>query len=163
MLRVLAEGRDHGPPALGVGRIERRNPCRRRVKIFVDTEPSPIGKRGGETMLGADEVEAVGEQAIFMRGKKWRAGKHAQVHGVKVVAKARPGDFAGLHRAAGNVGALDDGDLPAFGGEMDSGRKPIDAGADHDCIATHSFAPVFCRWRMRVCGSLASADISYLK
>ena len=62
-----------------------------------------------------------------------------------------------------NVGTLDDSDFPALGGEMDSGRKPIDAGADHDRIATHSFAPVFCRRRMRVCGSLASADISYLK
>ena len=111
------------------------------VEIFVDAEPGAIGKRGGETLLGGDEVEAVGDEAILVRGKKRRAGEHAQVHRVKVVAKARPRDFAGLDCAAGNVGALDDGDLPALGGEMHRGGETVDAGADHDRIVRHSFAP----------------------
>ena len=127
MRRVLREGGDHRAPALGVGRIERRDPFRRGVEILVDAEPGAVRKRGGETLLGGDEADAVGDEAILVRGKKRRAGEHAQVHRIKVVAKARPRDLAGLDRAAGDVGALDHGDLPALGGEMDGGGETVDA------------------------------------
>jgi hypothetical protein len=74
------------------------------------------------------------------------------------VAEARLRDFAGLQRAAGDFGALDDDDLPALGGKMQSGGQPVDAGADHHGIVRHPLAP-----DTRRTGSLASADISYLK
>ena len=67
----------------------------------------------------------MGEQAILMGGKKRRPGKQTQIHGVEVVAKARAGDFAGLDRAAGDVRALDDGNLPALAGKMERGASPL--------------------------------------
>ena len=146
---------------VGVRRTEAGDPLGVRCRVLFHAEPAAIRESGRETVLGADEIEAVREQAILVRGKKRRAGKQAQIHRVEVVAKARPGDFRGLDRAAGHVGALDDQHLPAFGGEMQRGRQAVDAGADHDCVVGHrvSVAPRI----PLAAGSLASADISYLK
>ena len=49
---------------------------------------SAIRKRRREALLGADEGEAMGGEAILVGGKERRAGKQAQIHRIEVVAKA---------------------------------------------------------------------------
>ena len=98
-----AERRRHGLPAVGVRRTEARRSAGVRGSVLFHAEPAAIGECGCETPFRADEIEAVREQAILMRGKKRRASKQAQIHRVEIVAKAREGDFAGLDRAAGDA------------------------------------------------------------
>ena len=148
----------------GVGRAQRRDPAGRGLDVSFHAEPAAIRKRRREAVLGADEGEAVGGEAILVGGKERRAGKQAQIHRIEVVAKAGQRDFAGLDRAAGNIRALDDGDLPALGGKMQRGGEPVDSGADHDRIVSHSLAPRCADLAgSPPSRSLASADISYLK
>ena len=141
MRRILNEGRDHFAPAVGIPGSERADAALIGIGILLDAEPASVRKRGCETSLGADEVEAVGEQAILVRGEKRRAGEQAQIHRIKVVAKARPGHFRGLDRAAGNLSALDHHHLPTLGGEMHGGSEAVHAGADHNCVVGHACAP----------------------
>ena len=138
---VRSERRRHGAPALGIGRAQRGDTVGIGIEIFFDAKPGAIWKRRGEASFGADEVKAVRNEPILVGGKKRRAGEHAQIYCVEVVTKAGQRDFAGLDRAAGDVGRLDDGDLPAFGGQMQRRRQAVDAGADHHRIVRHSPAP----------------------
>ena len=135
------------------------------ASIFRSTPSQPpSGNAVAKHCSAPTKARPWASKAILVGGKERRAGKQAQIHRIEVVAKAGPRDFAGLDRAAGNFRALDDGDLPALGGKMQRGGEPVDAGADHDRIVSHSLAPR--------CAdpagsppsrSLASADISYLK
>ena len=145
MRRVLTEGRNHGAPTFGVGGIECGDPRRSRVNILIDTEPASIGKCSCKAMLGGQETETMGEQAILVSGEKWRARKKAQIHGVEVVAKAGPGNFFGLDRASGSCAAFDHGDLPTFGSKMQRRRQAVHASADDDCIVRHRSLPHFRR------------------
>ena len=77
--------------------------------------------------LGIDEIEPMSKEAILVRGEKRRAGEQAEIHGVKVVAKAGQGDFGSLDRAASHIGVLADRDFPAFTREMKRGGKAVDA------------------------------------
>ena len=74
-----------------------------RGGVLFHSEPAAVRECGGETPFRADEIEAVREQAILMRGKKRRAGKQSQIHRVEIVAKAGEGDFCRLDRAAGHL------------------------------------------------------------
>ena len=92
-------------------------------------------------MLRRHEAHPLREQPVFVRGEKRRTREQAQIHRVEIVAKPGTRDLAGLDRAAGDVGALDHGDFPAFSGEMHGRSQSVDACADHDCIVGHSFTP----------------------
>jgi hypothetical protein len=136
-----AEGVGDGAPSLGVAPAQSRDPAHIGLDIFFHAEPCAIRKCRREATIRAYKGEALREKAVFVRGKELWAGKQADVHGVKIVTKAWPGDFTRFDRTAGNVGAFDNDNLPAVCGEMQSGRQTIDAGADHDRIVGHSFAP----------------------
>ncbi len=149
-----AKGGGHGAPARAVGGAQRVDARRVGFGILVHAEPGAVGERRGEAALGDDEIKSVRDETILVRGKKRRAGEHAEIHGVKVVAKAGERDLAGLDRAAGGSRALAHRDLPALAGEMKRGRQPVDARADHDCVRMP------CALFPAPLASLASADIS---
>ncbi len=119
-----AERGCHRAPAFGVRRAETRDPAARWLRHFSPRRAIAVRKRRWRSNVRrCDEFQSVGEQAILVRGEKRRAGEHAQIHRVEVVTKTGPGDFAGLDRAAGRIGALDHCDLPALD-RQDAARRP---------------------------------------
>ena len=55
------------------------------------------------------------------------------------MAEAGQRDFGRLDGSAGLLSLFEDGDLPAFGCEMDRGREPIMAGPYDDRVISHRF------------------------
>jgi hypothetical protein len=135
---VAVERCGHLPPALRIGRILRGNAAGGRLEVGFDAEPGAVGKRGGKASRGRNEFNTRLQQPILVGGKKRRAGEQAEIHRVEVVAEARQRDLGGFDRAACDHRALKDRDLPALGGEMHGGGKPVDPRADDDRVVPHT-------------------------
>jgi hypothetical protein len=134
MRRIAAEGDRELAPALGVARTDRRDPFGCRCQILLDAEPASVGKRGSEAACRRSEFDASGGEPFLVSGKERRTGKQGEVHGVEVMPKTRKRDFAGLDRAAGDLGTLQHHDFPTLAGEMKRRREAVYTGTDHNGI-----------------------------
>src|ERR1700733_13522830 len=102
MRRVVTERRGHGAPARRVGGAECFDARGVGIYIFLHAEPGAVAEWRGEAALGSDKIKPLRKDAVLVRGEKRRTGEQAEIHGVKVVAKAGQGDFGGLDGAAGD-------------------------------------------------------------
>ena len=72
-----------------------------------------------------------------MRAHERGACEQTEIHGEEIVTEARQCHFARLHRAARHLVALEDADLPALLGQMNSTGQTIMAAPHDDGIIVH--------------------------